>query len=615
MKLSPAGWLYNAGVVGFLRIIKWGEDDEDLPLDILRNGLEPRHLERFALYYWAYAARHFLYYEVDSYKLDEKRGKQYKSLFKTKELHKKSFREILDRLAKDMEDLRVPELLRDLRISMLQLEIPQHTDDMAEDYRKFVNEIQSILTRWYEKLKSQAGERIEENERWRESFQMLEILIRNLVSDIENFRFQTGKLKRYYFNKGHVGNYSGVGPERLQKFHETYVEPALGVLNLDEHAHSDETYACTFCGRKYPYDKNWKDYIAFTEGDFAPIGVSPDKFMNFFYNGEVPLKCPVCQLILLSSYAGFNRKPFILQDLEGTDHIFINLPDLSDAFRVNEQFEALLRDLSEGIIHERDNLYYAGIRIILTSLKKKSEWVLNNVLFVEFKPTPRKDQGKPSFVYFNIDRGAAQVFKELGEKDGKRLENLLKALNRTYEWHNQRIYLSTEVLKRVLEKKSLKPLIFAYFKDFINGKHGNIAGLWAMVLFEHLFNQTRKALQEGKKEEVMDINKRLWALRRAGERAFSLSEIDPDKRRRLAQRFITLIRGGRKEEFYTELLRLYLVYKKENLAREIFSLLSEDDHLTFQEKALAWLTGFVSPTYGEREEEGETKSDKQEVAK
>ena len=529
----------------------------------------------------------------------------------------RSFREILDQLAKDTDEINAPELLRDLRTRVLHLKIPQHTGDMEEDYRSFVKEIQFVLTRWYETLKAQMGERIDENDRWKESFQMLEILIRNLVNDLEDFRFQTGKLKRYYFNKGHVGNYSGVGPERLRKFHKTYVEPALRVLNSDEHIHSDETYTCTFCGGKYPYDRNREDYIAFTEGDFAPVGVSSKEFLNFFYNGEAPLKCPVCQLILLSSYAGFNRKPFILQDLEGTDHIFINLPDLSDAYRINEQFGTLLRDLSEGIIHERDNLYYAGIRIILTSLKKKSQWVLNNVLFVEFKPTPEKRTNKPSFVYFNIDRGAAQVFKELGDGDGKRLENLLKSLNWTYEWHNQRIYLSTEVLKRLLERKSLKPLIFAYFKDFVNGRHGNIAGLWTMVLFEHLFNQARRALQRGKKEvKVMDIYRRLWALRKAGENAFSLSEIDRDKRRRLAQRFITLIRGGRKEEFYTELLRLYLVYKKENLAGEIFSLLSEDEHLTFQEKALAWLTGFVSPASGEvQEDRMENTSDKQEVAR
>ena len=600
MKLSPAGWLYNAGVVGLLRIISWGEDDENLPRKILRNGLEPHNLERFSLYYWAYAARHFLYHEISP-----------------------SLWNILTKLltpgkGRDEEGrAKTSQLLGELRASVLKVKIPQRSEDMEEDYRRFVGEIEFQFENWYANILMPSVEAIEEKPRnWEKNLEKIRGILESYVDGIMTFQYQSNALGRYYFNKSVVNNPKKAF-NRLEKFHKEFVEPAIGVLESGTSSHGEEFYTCTFCGRSYPLDKKWMNHIVFTEGDFAPIGVSYDKFQNFFYNGEAPLKCPVCQLILLSSYAGFNRKPFILQDLEGTDHIFINLPDLSDAFRINEQFGTLLRDLSEGIIHERDNLYYAGIRIILTSLKKKSQWVLNNVLFVEFKPTPEKRTNKPSFVYFNIDRGAAQVFKELGDGDGKRLENLLKSLNWTYEWHNQRIYLSTEVLKRLLERKSLKPLIFAYFKDFVNGRHGNIAGLWTMVLFEHLFNQARRALQRGKKEvKVMDIYRRLWALRKAGENAFSLSEIDRDKRRRLAQRFITLIRGGRKEEFYTELLRLYLVYKKENLAGEIFSLLSEDEHLTFQEKALAWLTGFVSPASGEvQEDRMENTSDKQEVAR
>ncbi len=597
MKLLPAGWLYNAGVVGLLRIIGWGEDREDLPREILRDGLEPYHLKRFSLYYWAYAARHFLYHEISP------------SLWNviTRILTPGRGRDEVGRAE-------ASRLLGELRTSILELKIPQHTDDMEEDYRGFVKEVKFQFENWYANTLMPAVESMEEKPRNLEkNLEKVRGILESYVEGIATFQYQSNALGRYYFNKGVIHN-PKQAVNRLIKFQEEYVNPALGALESSTHSHGEEVYTCTFCGRSYPLDKGWMKHIVFTEGDFAPVGVSYERFRNFFYDGEAPLKCPVCQLILLSSYAGFNRKPYILQDLEGTDHIFINLPDLSDAFRVNQRFDAHLRNLSEGIIQERDNLYYSGIRIILTSLKEKSEWVLNNILFVEFKPTPEKRTSKPSFVYFNIDRGAAQVFREL---ERERLENLLKSLNWTYEWHNQRIYLSTEVLKRLLERKSLKPLIFAYFRDFINGHHGNIAGVWTMVLLEHLFNQARKSLQRGEKEvKVMDVNKRLWALRRAGENAFSLSEIDRDKRRRLAQRFITLIRGGRKEEFYTELLRLYLVYKKDSLAREIFSLLSEDEHLTFQEKALAWLTGFVSPASGEVQGGGtETESDKQEVTK
>ena len=591
MKLSPAGWLYNAGVVGFLRILQWGEDSEELPREILSSGLKPHHLERFALYYWAYAARYFLYHEISA------------------QLRKVVLKLLTPAKGEDKEKIggvTTSRVLMELKRSILNLRMPSRTDNMDEDYRRFVESLKSILDGWYcTVLRPQVDSMDEKPRNMEKNLEKVRCALYEIVKSIRDFRFQSNALGRYYFNKGVINNPKGA-MDRLGPFHEKYVEPAIGVLAGGQSPHDGKTYTCTFCGNSYPLDKSWEKNVVFTEGDFAPVGVSYDEFHNFFYNGEAPHKCPVCQLILLSSYAGFSRKPYILQDLEGTDHIFINLPDLGDAFSVNEQFDATLRNLSEGVLQERDNIYYAGIRIVLTTLKKKSEWILNNVLFVEFRPTPRKDQSKPSFVYFNIDRGAAKVFKELD------MENLLTALNRTYMWHNQVVYLSTEVLKKLLEKKSIKPLIFAYFRDFINGGHDNIRGLWAMVLLEHLFNRTRQALREKKEVDVMNLNRHLWALRKAGERAFSLQEIDRDKRRRLAQRFITLIRGGRKEEFYTELLRLYIVYKKEDLSREIFSLLSEDDHLTFQEKALAWLTGFVSPSSGV-EKEGEVHEEKQEV--
>ena len=85
----------------------------------------------------------------------------------------------------------------------------------------------------------------------------------------------------------------------------------------------------------------------------------------------------------------------------------------------------------------------------------------------------------------------------------------------------------------------------------------------------------------------------LKRIKEAGEKSFDYSEIDKDKRAHIAQRFLSLIRGARKEDFYNELLRLYIVYKKQ-IPEEIFEILTESDFLTFQEKALAYLTGFIS---------------------
>jgi len=86
-----------------------------------------------------------------------------------------------------------------------------------------------------------------------------------------------------------------------------------------------------------------------------------------------------------------------------------------------------------------------------------------------------------------------------------------------------------------------------------------------------------------------------------GQTVFSLEEIDQEKRFHITQRFLTLVRGARKEDFYNELLRLFVVYKKQ-VPENLFSLLTESDELTFQEKALAFLTGFINPKEEDKRE-------------
>jgi len=93
----------------------------------------------------------------------------------------------------------------------------------------------------------------------------------------------------------------------------------------------------------------------------------------------------------------------------------------------------------------------------------------------------------------------------------------------------------------------------------------------------------------------------LKSIQEEGRRSFSLDEIDKDKRFHISQRFLTLIRGARKEDFYNELLRLFVVYKKP-VPETLFSLLTESEEVSFQEKALAFLTGFINPESTEKQE-------------
>ncbi|NPB03348.1 MAG: type I-B CRISPR-associated protein Cas8b1/Cst1 [Thermotogae bacterium] len=622
--LKSRGWIRDAGVVGFLRIKAWACGEEELQR-LLREGLNERDLRCFALQYWTYATVHFLKNDP----LNDLRVPLEKLIKETMSSEEK---------AEERAKQRARELLDGLRQSLTEVKVECECRDMEKDWKDFVERLREHFEDWRDRVKGEVEEYVLDEARrefpeiFKDARSLDEVLegaksgsggsgekvlkkfvkkvekvakylqkisdsINELLENVQYFSYQYKRLGAYYFNKGQVNNPKGRDPKRLLKFHEVYVEPAMGLLR-GEKAYTGDDYTCTFCGESFSVPKAWRGNVPFTEGDFAPLGVSKSKFSNYFYDGNIPHKCPVCQLMLLCSFAGFNRKPWQLRDIEGTDHIFVHMPDLESTYRTNETFSKTLKAISKGTFEQDPNLYLEAVKAAITSVKRKSSWILQNVLFVEIKPTPSKQGGKPKLTYFNIDKGMATVFDSLsdGQKDA-----MAKALNTTYVLNNTFMNLGTEVIKRLLNRASLKGLIFPYFKDYLEGRAKHSA-LWWMITLEHLTNQARKRIRGGKPMNVKEIYKRLWVLRSMGEEV--LPQIDLDKRRRIGQRFIGLIRGGRKEEFYNELIRLFVVYE-EKIPYAIFSLLTEEDHLTFQEKALAFLTGFVSPSEKEDKNEKE----------
>jgi CRISPR-associated protein Cst1 len=553
--LYPSNWLYNAGVVGLLRVLEWAKGS-NITEEVLSQGFESKHLENFEIYYFEYVTRAYLRDEF--------------SFFETR------------RVFKDEASNKVYGIENDFKKDMDNLVAKKSWED-------FLKELKRHFEAYKNKLKPLGKD---ENVKADKLENALNKDFVEVYEKMKEISLQSNFLGRFYFNKKVIHNPKGNQPKRIKRFKEEYIDKALVLFNNTR----DKQGTCFFCSIAYP-----NTYLSdFTEGDFAPVGVSTEKFINLFYNynGSISQlnKCSICQVIILCAFAGFNKKPWQVSDIEGTDYIFVNLPTIKEALDINNSFQAFLKNYQIGTITE--NLYYKGVEIAITSLEKKSRWLIDNILFVEINPTPTKQIRRPKFTYFNIDRGSAETFSAKEPK----VDNLLKSLAFSYKLNEQTIYLSTEVIKRILTRKSVKPITYKYIKDYLNKKQNRILPLWSLISLEHLINQRRKQLKEGNKMGVKSTYGILSSIRRSGAEGFLPSEIDQEKRYHIAQRFLSLIRGGRKEDFYNELLRLYVVYEKQ-VPNQVFSLLSEDDFLTFQEKALAFLTGFVGQPKQEVENE------------
>ncbi|MFN4220616.1 MAG: hypothetical protein ACK4GJ_06860, partial [bacterium] len=437
-------------------------------------------------------------------------------------------------------------------------------ENIKEDFINQINELISEL------------ENITKAEKDKEKTKKIVDNILGNFDSVSKFKAQADFLGRFYFNKSVVANPKGIRPKRPKDFKEKYLDP-IGRRKNGENL-------CILCGNSFSEES----ISEFSEGDFSILGISSSGFANFYNyyikNGiSYNRKCCMCQLILLCAFAGFNLKPYQLRELDETEYIFVNYPSFEEAFLVNSKLQTLLNDFRLGIFSEKIS-YFRVFELILQLAKKKTRWLLENIYFAEIKTSPRKDQIKPKFVYFNIDKAVAEVFEEY------KVDTLLNNLSFIYEiYKGNFVYLSTEVLKRIIEKKPLIHIAFKLFSEKLSEENNDISAVWSLISLEFIINEKRRSNMSAKTSYGI-----LKGIQEVGRNSFSLKEIDQEKRFHISQRFLTLIRGARKEDFYNELLRLFVVYEK-SVPDNLFSLLTESEGITFQEKALAFLTGFINP--------------------
>lgn len=546
--LYPSNWLYNAGVIGLLRVLEFGSKGNAFIFsDDGSVSIIPSSFNNFEIYYFEYVSKLYL-------------------------LQKINLRDIATRV----NDSKIKTGLIDLE-QRLQEKINNLKPNQDMEY--FFSDIESIL----------------EEKQLEKEFSILNIDPKNKNEKLKNFREiyvsvtkfkgQADHLGAFYFNKGIVANPKGKRPERPRSFKEKYLKSILTQRDGDDF--------CVMCGNRCSSES----MSELAQGDFSILGISKEKFFNFYnyfskdgvsYNK----KCSLCQLILLCAFAGFNYKPYPLREMDETDYIFINYPSFEDAFRVNNRLNEEFKHYQYGTFTDgRINTYLKSMELILAIVKKKSKWLLQNTYFCEIKVSTRKDQLKPKFVYFNIDKSFAEVFEEFS------IDAFLKKLSFRLEiYKNNYIFLSTEVLKRLLEKKPLIYIAFRIIQDKIEAKDTNFSSVESLIFLEFLMNQKRRFDMSAKTSYGI-----LKGIEEAGKTSFTLKEIEQEKRFHVSQRFLTLIRGARKEDFYNELLRLFVVYRKQ-VPENLFSLLIESDEITFQEKALAFLTGFINPKIQDKEE-------------
>lgn len=397
-------------------------------------------------------------------------------------------------------------------------------------------------------------------------------------------KFLPNTLRRFYFNKGTVGNYSiSKKTSRYDEFKEKYVMPAIATLKDPSR---DGHVTCKICKQNKVYIRSFDENLL-NETMFSPTMVSSSTFGNFFYNGQSDLfVCSVCELLLLCSWAGFNPIPIqVRDDISQTDNIFLNMPDVALSLKHNN---AIKNNSKQSSYRFKDTIYSETIqKILVDRQRKKSSWILDNIFFVEIKTVSRKDTGKPDFRYYNITKNIAYLFAD--DMAAKALSYIQGVIT-----HNgTKVNLVTLIINHILAGKPLDGIIHLVSVKALEEKRSRqLLNICLISSIRNVINLRHRGEFLNTTLQSKTIYGSLHGLQENG--SILAQKINSSKKTKSIS-FVLLeaIRNNNIAKFYDIISKLYIT---NNLAipEGMVDILNRNDAIRPRERGYAFLSGFSS---------------------
>lgn len=589
MKITLNNWLYNAGIVGMLRILRANGITFDEQLKHGYFELLPKHFERIADTYFSFLVKTFpeRFFAV-SLKADDKGPaivKDFKQKIQTQIRAKRD------------------EKIREISVHKAVGDYPSTEKLIRETIDALKVNAEEVIQREFEASSTLIGQNDIEKKQKEQMTKTLDKerekaskIIRDYHDSLsklfEKQKFVVDLLKRFYFNKNIIGNYSLSGSNRLEAFSKEFVAPAIRSLaSVDV----STGVSCKFCNQHMLQTTDQKLVnIVFNEGLFSASGVSVG-FENFYFNLQPDLFiCDICEFILLCSWAGFNRIPYRFRSGENdTEFVFVNLPSLDLMLHENDRIQSLYTTASLNL---KDTIYETIFtNLFIKEKTEKSQWVLQNVLFIEIKPVPRKDTSKPIFRYFHVGKDVAKLFT-----DGFAVKSMQFISGWAEVQKGLSLYLKKEIVRRFLNSEPVYDLAFKMLIQIVKNRKGNSYNLFCLACIDSIRKQiwlvhsksNHKGAKPMESKVVYGILKGVYS---SG--AAFVSKMDFEKRQRLSYRMLSLIRNGKYADFYDALMKLHIDAGM-SIPEILLGILNTQDAIEFEAKAYAFMSGFLKDVAG-----------------
>lgn len=609
IKVYLNDWFYNAGIVGFLRIL----EDNDDEFAIRKNNyieFDTENLRNFHKYYFNYffkeynvaesvkirTERPFEYLEnnIEVVPEDKDKEKERKEKIKSnKKYIKDTIKKQLDKIKK-IDETTYEEMKKQYeRIdkSSTKQEIIEIKERLISNIEKdninkrlTLNLFKSILGNTYFGQKSflnviKSALSYDEQQNLMHKDYISNIVETGFINDIMQNKYNIDQIKEYIKNAKENGNITTEMEKVYLKIEKDYINKSKTVEDIQEYLKKKVIKQCSMCENEIGLTENY------SEANFVPLAISSDNSRNFFWNQNVKMPiCDVCKLILFCIPAGMTTITKTVKEngeyREKQLLSFVNYDTGIDRlYKTNINFGNKSR-----YENKNENPYSELILDIVEQDEKVSAWQLDNIFVVEIDA---EYLAYSRIEYFNIKRYMSIFFTQYAE------ETLSKIWDYRYR---------LQIVDYIMKNKDIKYIINDRLRDEIkkdekkNGYNSFLATQIRMIL-----NTLKK---EGKEvEDIKKNNDKLYVIYNLGVQIHSelKNKGEDNKLDGYTYKMLNSIKAGNKKEFMDIVIRLHMAMGKD--VSPIFIETMQTTGLDFESIGHSFLAGLISNKYEKKEEE------------
>ena len=612
IKVYLNDWFYNAGIVGFLRILEANDDE----FAIKRNNyieFDTESLRKFHKYYFKYffqkynvaenvenrTKNSFDYLEnnIEVILENKDKEKERKDKIKSnKKYIKDTIKKQLDKIKKIDENTyeEMKEQYERIEKSSTKQEIIEIKEKLISDIEKdninkrlTLNLFKSILSNTYYGQSSFLN--VIKTSLSYEGQQ--ELMYRDYVSNIVETGFINGIMKneysieqiKEYIENAKESNITQEMEKIYSKIEKDYIGRSKTIEDIQKYLKEKVIKSCSMCENEIGLTTNY------SEGNFVPLAISSDNARNFFWNQNVKMPiCDVCKLILFCIPAGMTTITKTIKEngeyREKQVLSFVNFDTKVDMlYKTNINFGNKSR-----YENKNENPYSELILDIVEQDKQVSIWQLDNIFVVELEV----EYGAYSRIeYFNIKRYISLFFKDYAKK----------TLSKIWDYRYK-----LQIVDYIMKNKDIKYIINDRLRAEMPKEEAK--GAKKNVYNSFLATQIRMILNILKKEgnEVENIKKnddKLYVIYNLGVQIHEelKSKGEDNKLDGYTYKMLNSIKAGNKKEFMDIVIRLHMAMGKD--VSSIFIEIMQTTGLDFESIGHSFLAGLISNKYEKKEEE------------